>query len=115
MTFETKKLGSEGEDKARKFLEDKGFIFLAKNLKLFCGEVDLLMQDKNDLVVCEVKTKSDESFGRAAEMITFKKRKKLLQLAKALWQKFPKQTVRIDVIAIDDNNIDHLVNAVEEG
>ncbi len=73
------------------------------------------MQDKYDLVIVEVKTKSDLSYGRASEMITYKKKRKLLQLAKALWQKFPQKTIRIDVIAIDHyNNIEHLISAVEE-
>lgn len=89
---------------------------MAKNLRLFCGEIDLLFRDGKTLVIVEVKTKTDESFGRAAEMITPHKRNKLLQLAKALWQKFPERTIRIDVVAVDEsrNKIEHIINAVEE-
>lgn len=72
------------------------------------------MQDKDALVLVEVKTKSNRSFGIASDMITFKKKRKLLQLAKALYQKFPKKTIRIDVVAIDENKIEHFVSAVEE-
>lgn len=116
MTFSRKRLGQYGEDLALKYLEQKGYKLLARNLRLFCGEIDLLFCDKNALIIVEVKTKSDESFGRAAEMINFHKKKKLLQLARALWQKFPNRTIRIDVIAIDHNDkIEHLVSAVEEG
>ncbi len=115
MTFASQKLGSEGEDRARKFLEGNGLVFLGRNVRLFCGEIDLLMQDKRTLVIVEVKTKSDDSYGRAAEMITPRKHQKLLQLARALWQKYPERSVRIDVVAIDDHdNIEHLVSAVEE-
>ena len=114
MTFTSKKLGDEGEDKARKFLEAKGLVFLGKNIRLFCGEIDLLMQDQNVLVIVEVKTKSSDVFGLAKDMITLKKKKKLLQLGKALMQKFPSKTVRIDVIAIDEKKIEHIISAVEE-
>ncbi len=114
MTRFSKNLGIFGEDKARKFLEEKGLIFLAKNLRLKAGEIDLLMLDKKTLVVVEVKTKSDLSYGPAAEMITFKKRKKLLQLARSLYQKYPNDDVRIDVVTVDRNTIKHLVSAVEE-
>ena len=108
-------LGDQGEDLALKNLQEKGYQFIGRNIKLFCGEIDLLFQDGETLVIVEVKTKSDESFGQAAEMITYKKKKKLLQLAKTLWQKYPNMTIRIDVVAIDHNDeIDHLVSAVQD-
>lgn len=115
MGTSNKILGSQGENLALKYLQDKGFILVGQNIRLFCGEIDLLMQDKDALVIVEVKTKSDESYGVASEMITAHKKRKLIQLAKALWQKYPRKTVRIDVVAIDySNNIEHLVSAVEE-
>lgn len=115
MSNQNKNLGAFGEELALDYLQEKGYKLLSRNLRLFCGEIDLLMQDGKSLVIVEVKTKSDESFGQASEMITRKKKKKLLQLAKALWQKYPNRTIRIDVVAIDYNNkIEHLVSAVQE-
>lgn len=107
-------LGSTGEDQALQFLVSKGFRLVKRNLKLFCGEIDLLMRDRNDLVIIEVKTKSSQDFGLAVDMITLKKKRKLLQLAKALWQKFPAKSIRIDVVAIDGQKIQHFCSAVEE-
>src|SRR4030042_1137204 len=98
MTFKRKSLGSYGEKLALDYLKKKGYKLIGQNIRLYLGEIDLLMQDKKTLVVVEVKTKSDDSFGRAAEMITYRKKKKLLQLARALWQKFPQKNVRIDVV-----------------
>lgn len=110
-----KALGRYGENLALAYLEKKGYKFIGKNIKLFCGEIDLLFSDDDALVIVEVKTKSNESFGRAAEMVTLRKQRKLIQLAKALWQKFPNKSIRIDVVAIDHNNkIEHLVSAVQE-
>ncbi len=116
MTFQRKALGSYGEKLALAYLQKKDYKLIGQNVRLFCGEIDLLMRDKKTLVIVEVKTKSDDSFGQAVEMITYKKKRKLLQLARALWQKFPDKIIRIDVVAIDNNNeIEHLVSAVQEG
>ncbi|MFA6492838.1 MAG: YraN family protein [Patescibacteria group bacterium] len=111
-----KALGKYGENLALEYLENKGYKLIGSNIRLFCGEIDLLMEDKNILVVVEVKTKSDLSFGLPQEMVNYKKRRKLLQLAKALWQKNPGANIRIDVVAIDKENckIEHIINAVEE-
>lgn len=115
MTFQRKTLGKFGEDLALAYLEQKGWRLIGRNLKLFCGEIDLLMQDKDTLVIVEVKTKSDLSFGQASEMITHKKKNKLVQLAKTLCQRFPERPIRIDVVAIDrEDSIEHLESAVQE-
>lgn len=116
MTLQRKNLGQEGEDLALEYLQKKGFKLVKRNLKLFCGEIDLLMQDGDDLIICEVKTKSSNEFGAPQEEVDFFKKKKLLQLAKALWQLYPSHSIRIDVVAINMENkiVDHIVSAVEE-
>lgn len=114
MTLKRKLLGSQGEDQALEILKNKGLKLVGRNLRLFCGEIDLLMKDKEVFVIVEVKTKSDDSFGQAKEMITAKKKKKLRQLAEALGQKIPQKTIRIDVVAIDENKIEHIISAVEK-
>ena len=58
MLNDRKKLGNYGEDLAIAFLEKKGYKLVKRNLRLFCGEIDLLMEDGETLVICEVKTKS---------------------------------------------------------
>ena len=109
-------LGKCGEDVALKFLQNKGLKLVGRNIRLFCGEIDLLMEDKKSLVLVEVKTKTDSSFSLPQEMINYKKRRKLLQLARVLVQKFPQNLIRIDVVAVDEESgtIEYIVNAVEE-
>jgi putative endonuclease len=116
MTFQRKSLGKAGEDLALQYLKDKGYTEVKRNLKLFCGEIDLLMEDGKYLVICEVKTKSSDDFGTPQEEVDYFKRKKLIQLGKALWQLYPNHSIRIDVVAVDTQNkkIDHIINAVEE-
>jgi len=115
MSFARKKLGYHGEDMALKFLQKKGFLLIGQNVRLFCGEIDLLMQDKSTLVIVEVKTKSNLNFGLPQEEVDYHKKRKLVQLAQALAQKMPNQLIRIDVVAIDESNdsVDHIISAVE--
>lgn len=116
MSFQRKSLGQYGEDLALEYLQKKGFKLAKRNLRLFCGEIDLLMEDKDTLVICEVKTKSGAEYGAPQEEIDYFKKKKLIQLAKALWQIYPNHSIRIDVVAINMENesIEHIVSAVEE-
>jgi len=116
MSKERKQIGKFGEDLAKEFLLKKGYELKGQNVKLFCGEIDLLMKDKDTLVICEVKTKRSQDFGLPQEEVDFFKKRKLIQLGKALWQIYPNHSVRIDVLAVDEitQKIDHIVNAVED-
>ena len=51
-------LGKLGEQMARTFLEEKGYIFLKSNYIQPEGEIDLIMKDKNQVVFVEVKTRN---------------------------------------------------------
>lgn len=116
MTYQRKSLGNQGEELAKVYLEKKGYKFIKKNLRLFCGEIDLLMEDGDVLVICEVKTKTSDKFGAPQDEVDFFKKKKLVQLAKALWSLYPSQSIRIDVVAINMENesVEHILNAVED-
>jgi len=115
MNYHNKQVGDKGEELAKEFLEKKGYKFLKQKLRLFCGEIDLLMQQKDTLIIVEVKAKSSDEFGTPQEEVDFFKKKKLVQLGKALWQLYPSHAIRIDVVAVDENDkIEHIENAVEE-
>ena len=116
MTYQRKRLGNTGEELAKDYLEKKGYKFVKKNLRLFCGEIDLLMEDGDSLVIVEVKTKTTDQFGAPQDEVDFFKKRKLIQLGKALWQLYPSHAIRIDVVAINMENesVEHILNAVEE-
>lgn len=62
-------LGRRGEYLARLFLEEKGFLFIRANYRTPEGEIDLIMQENDELVFVEVKTRTLESakkYGRGA-------------------------------------------------
>jgi len=111
-----KRTGNLGEDKATEYLVSKGYEILERNLRLFCGEIDILAQKGKTIVLVEVKTVRGEGFGLAQELVRYQKQRKLLTLGHALEQMYPGQNIRIDVIGVDfssgEARLEHLVNAV---
>lgn len=114
MTFARKDLGDWGEDEAAEYLAKKNYQILGQKVRTRIGEIDILAQDGMTLVVVEVKAKADASRGTPEEMVDWKKQRKLVRLAKEVNQKFPKYGIRIDVVAIEGEEIRHHVSAVEE-
>lgn len=117
MTFLRKILGARGESIALKALKSKGYRLIASNFRTKIGEIDLLMRDKDDIVIVEVKTKTGTAFGSGAEMVGYHKKQKLLKLAREVEQQFPRCQIRIDVVEIDASlprSINHIINAVED-
>lgn len=112
--------GDQGEYIALEYLEKKGMTLLQKNFLVRTGEIDLVMQDKKEVVFVEVKTRSSDAFGSASEAIT---PTKLQRIKKAIEQYFFSQeknmyeeSFRIDAICIslgkDQKNpeIEHFQN-----
>lgn len=97
-------IGARGEAVAADFLARRGMELLAQNLRAPGGEIDLVMRDGDEVVFVEVKTRTSEAFGSAAEAITARKCEKML-VAAEWWfgqQNFENAPeYRIDVVAID--------------
>lgn len=101
--YKQHQIGQDAERNACRFLENKGLRLLVKNYRCFQGEIDLIMQDREDIVFVEVRSRSNSRYGSALESITPKKMAKLikasthyLQAKKCLY----KVNSRFDVIAI---------------
>lgn len=111
-----KSTGNLGEELAADFLVNLKYKILDRNLRLPFGEIDILAETQGIIVIVEVKTVKGAMFGLAQELVRFKKQNKLKLLAKAIEQKYPNRTVRIDVIGVDfsddDPKIEHLINCV---
>jgi len=71
--FQSKKLGKKnqigayGEEIAKTYLEERGFIFLEQNFLRKWGEIDLIMQKEGVIHMIEVKTVSFTTKARLAD------------------------------------------------
>jgi putative endonuclease len=121
VTTSRSKLGTSGEQLARRSLEAKGYCWIESNWRCASGELDLVMVDGNELVFVEVKTRRSERSGSAEESVTPAKGRKLLATGGCYLLAHPEQgerVWRIDLLAITltaDGRIDriaHFENAV---
>ena len=97
-----RELGQRGEAAAAVFLQNLGQRIIAQNWRCRFGEVDLIAQDGDTTVFCEVKTRKSVKAGQPSEAITLKKQRKYSRLA-ALWiSRFGEAdcAVRFDAVSI---------------
>ena len=107
-------LGQQGEEIARKFLEEKGFTILAQNWRFKHKEIDLIALDKEFLAIIEVKTRSSDVFGGAEDFITYRKVNYLADAANAYVEKLKGNVeVRFDIITIILKENEHKIEHIE--
>ena len=91
--------GNAAEDKACEYLLQQGLTLRCRNYHTRRGELDIVMQDGNTIVCIEVKYRKQNRFGSAVEFVTAKKLQRIQAASTPL---------RIDVIAIDGDNLEWL-------
>jgi putative endonuclease len=95
-------LGRRGEELAVKYLRRQQLALLYRNWHCRAGEVDILLTDGRQLVACEVKTRSDTTFGTPAEAVDDEKARRVRAAAMNFLavNKVPYVDVRYDIVAI---------------
>jgi len=96
-------LGKEGEDIAVKYLTEKGFKIVERNYHYSTkGEIDIIANDKNQLVFVEVKSRINLDYGEPEYAINPKKIKQIKKMAELyLFEKeIDEADCRFDVVAI---------------
>ncbi|MGH7761672.1 MAG: YraN family protein [Candidatus Dormibacteraceae bacterium] len=74
-------LGRAGEKAAADLLRKRGYEVVGAGFLARRGELDLVCRRGNDLVVVEVKTRTDDSFGTPLEAVGTHKRRSLMAAA----------------------------------
>ncbi|WP_395341380.1 YraN family protein [Ningiella sp. W23] len=106
--------GAKAEQVAKGYLIDQGLGFITENFRCKAGEIDLIFKDMQQFVFVEVKYRETDSHGSAAHMFTRAKRRKLeraiMCYLQALDLNLHHTSLRIDLIAIDKQNINWIQN-----
>lgn len=96
--------GRRGEDLARRFLQARGYIVVARNYRLPSGaaEADLIAWDGDELVIVEVKTRRTDAYGPPERAIDAQKKRHLARVARAYARKARVEwsKVRCDVVTV---------------
>lgn len=100
------RIGAWGERQAETYLIERGLIPLERNYRTTYGEIDLVMQQGEQLVFVEVKTRSNDRFGMPEESVTEQKKEHLTQAAQKYIEEHPAAPMdwRIDVVSIRRKN-----------
>ena len=119
MPSDRSKLGSAGEEIARRHLEERGYALREANYRCPWGEVDLVMEQAETVVFVEVRTKRSSAFGTPEESVTAAKRRRLSATAFHYLQEQELDVpFRIDLVAVAMNargvveRVTHLENVV---
>lgn len=104
---ESRRLGSDFEDKAAELLIEKGFTVVTRRFKAKKGELDLVALDGDHLVFVEVKQRRAGYIPE--ESISRQKIERLYSAAREYLIKTdqPEREFRFDVIAIGSNETRH--------
>lgn len=95
--------GKLAEDMALQHLEKQGLTMIARNYYCRHGEIDLIMQEKDDIVFVEVRKRSRLDYGTAFESVNKRKINKLIKTATHFLQTkkwLHKINSRFDIVAI---------------
>lgn len=112
-------LGNLAEELAATFLEKKGYKILVKNFRYQRGEIDIIAEFNNQIIIIEVKARGSDIFMEPQEAVTKTKIKSLVMVADFFMKdRNLNQEVRFDIIAVlpDEKRklqITHLEDAFE--
>lgn len=103
--MDTRKMtGQRGEALAKAFLQQKGWTILATNWRSRIGELDIVATapDEPYLVIVEVRTKRNNTYGTAAESVNYRKQQKVrrLGLQYAQQHRLLHKPLRFDVVTV---------------
>jgi putative endonuclease len=108
--------GAAAETRALRHLEARGLRLIERNWRTRGGELDLILRDRDTLVIAEVRARSHAGFGGAAGSVDARKRARIVHAARAYLVAHPQYEslpVRFDVVAIDAGRIDWIPAAFE--
>ncbi|MEI7795553.1 MAG: YraN family protein [Methylococcaceae bacterium] len=69
--------GEQAEQLACDFLISQGLTLIARNFRCVYGELDLIMNDSETLVIVEVRYRKNAKFGSALESVNYSKQAKI--------------------------------------
>lgn len=106
--------GILAEVQAGEYLAGKGYRILDRNVSFGrVGELDLVCEGKNTVVIVEVRYRKDGEYGSPLESITKPKMRKLIRAAEMYLaeRRLSDRPVRFDVVSVTDKGCEHIENA----
>lgn len=111
-----KNIGNLGENLVAKYLEDLGYKIIERNFNCKLGEIDIIAQDKNEIVFVEVKTRRMLSYGDPAESVNIPKQKHIYRAGEyyLLINNKLDNFTRIDVVEVYLHDKEYKINHIKK-
>jgi putative endonuclease len=115
-------VGQAGEAAALRHLQERGYRILAHDWRSRVGQIDIVAEDGETLVLVEVKARRGTSFGLPQEAVDARKQRKLRTLLEVYRAQTHRreQPCRIDVVGLllDEQlkvgSVEHIRDAVQD-
>lgn len=105
--------GKAAEDQAQKYLIEQGLKPVCRNYRCKQGELDLIMTDRQTLVIVEVRFRKTDRYGSAVESVTPAKQSRIIAATHCYLSSLKADcALRFDVVALSgDGSIHWIKNA----
>ena len=119
--MKTTQTGKVAEQACCDYLRSQGLKYIAANYRCKCGEIDLIMRDRDTLVFVEVRYRSRRDFGGALASIGNNKQNRIIKTVQHYMQNNQvRGPVRIDVVGMGPDNdegfrFDWIRSAIQAG
>ncbi len=102
MTLARQALGLEGETRACRALEARGYRVVQRRYRTRAGELDIVARHGQTVVFVEVKARRGSEFGDPAASVTAQKQRRLVMMAADYLARhgLTRAPVRFDVVAV---------------
>ena len=111
----TRSIGRQWESYTRDYLIGNGYTILYLNYRTRFSEIDIIAQDRDDLVFIEVKYRQNMNSGDPLEAVDYRKQRRIRNAALSFLRDkeydIDNTAIRFDVIGILDGKINHIKNA----
>ena len=100
----SKQTGAAGEERASKYLIEKGYEILERNYRTKTGEIDIIAEKAETLVFVEVKTLPQATSDMLSSVLNRQKLQRILKTSKRFLlnhRQYNDSYIRFDVIVID--------------
>lgn len=105
--------GRAAEARVALYLEQHGYVVVARNVRVGRDEIDVVAYDGATLVCVEVRSSRAGAMVHPLESLTAPKRLRMRRAAMRHAASLGLRDVRIDVVAVVDGVIDHHVGAID--
>ena len=117
MSGRNQMIGGWGEKAAAKFLEERGYKVIARNVRTPYGEIDIIIEKDGFTTFFEVKARTSNSLGPPEISVTARKQEHMLAAAEHYAQENEIDHWQIDVVAVEGKPgkqpvITHFENAI---